>query len=289
MAHIDWITSSIPYAQNFLDSLPLHPSMVIAQATYPPPRYEKAYYMKSGALIAIPSEKNARQKILFQMTGDALEMNRTLGVTDLKLLYWLFIEHRAKFPRFDVAFDTRDSFSDPDHLLWAHQDKLSRTRIKAPVRSVREGERGITHYFGALDSPRMLRTYNKAAELKQLWEVITRVELQNRGNLAQHLVSQCVNNNDLDWTAAAAVKQLIDFPTVKWFQELMASGGVILEPLGRKTTDWQKYMKDIIFPSFINHWRDDNNGDRLFVEMQLKELQDKIKDMRNQLRGKRTD
>lgn len=287
MAHIDWITASLPYHTFNLEELPLHPAMVIATTAYPPPRYERAVYLKNGALIAIPSEKNARQKVLYQMTGDSLEMNRELGVTDTKLLYWLFIEHKARFPRLDVAFDTRDSFSDPDHLLWAWDGGLAKTRIKSPVRSIREGERGITHYFGGLESNRILRTYNKGAELQLLNEVLTRVELQNRKEMAQHLVAEIIRNNELDWSAAAAVKGLIDFPTVKWFQDLMKSGGVQLEPLGRKRTDWQKYIREIIEPSFIRHYREDENGDRLFIKQSLKRISDKIKDIDNMLKGQR--
>lgn len=286
MAHIDWITATIPYHWFDLEKLPLNKAFSIATSAYPPKRYQTAWYLENGALLAIPSHANARQKVLFQMTGDSLEMNRALEIDDLKLLRWLFAEAKARFPRLDVAFDTKDSYSNPDHLLWAYEGGIAKTRIKAPVRSVRNSEGGVTHYFGAADSDRIMRVYDKAKELQLLSEVLTRVELQNRNAQAQHLVSQMVNNNELDWTAAAAVKGLIDFPTVAWFQNLMKSGGVKLEPLGRKQTDWQRYIQKIIEPSFINHYREDDNGDRMFIRQSLQRIQEKIKSIDDMMKGR---
>lgn len=288
MAHIDWITATIPYGEFDILDLPNIKAFATAKATYPPPRYETAFYTEGGALIASPSLKNARQKVLFQMTGDSCEMFRELGVPDTKLLYWLMREKKARFPRFDVAFDTDSLFAVPDHLLWAWQDKRVKTRISAPPRTVSEDEHGVTHYFGAASSDRQLRTYDKAAELGLLSEALTRVELQNRGDMAQHLVGEIVRNNELDWTSAAAVKGLIDFPECEWFQKLMQSGGVKLTPLGRKETDWKKYIRDIIEPSYLRHWRDDENGDRLFTETSLKRMQEKMKELREDMGRKKS-
>lgn len=277
MATIDYITASLPYSEDYFLKMPHDPSFNLATQTYPPKRYETAWYLASGALVAVPSKKNARQRILFQMSGDACQMSRALEVEDTKLLHWLMVESRAKFSRLDVAFDTVDPTAWPERLLWEWRWKQVKTHIREEPRSWQKEGGGVTYYFGAETSPRQLRVYDKAAELELLAGLITRIELQNRDDLAQHLVGQVIKLNNLDWVAARAVKDFVDFPQVKWYQETLKSGGLTLDKLGRKKSDFQKWWREDIEKTFQNHYRDNENGDRMFLRQSLERMREIMK------------
>lgn len=285
MSKIDYITASIPYDVWDLEKLPLHEAFAAAGQGQKVKRYDFSYYLANGALIAVPSKANARQKVLFQMTGESLAMNRTLGVEDTKLLHWLMVEQRAKFSRLDVAFDTVDPTSWPERLLWEWRWKQCKTRIRDEPRTWKKEGGGETIYFGSETSLRQLRTYDKAADLQLLAGIITRVELQNRDDMAQHLAGLIVRNNELDWTTAAACKELIDFPNVKWYQEMMESGGVKNEVLGRKKTDWQTWFHEEIMSLMVNKYLEDQNGARLFLRREINHALQKFDDIENQLKG----
>lgn len=277
VATIDYITASLPFEIGDTMNFPKHDIFKIAMTGVKVPRYESGFMLACGALVAVPSEKNARQKTLFQMTGDACAMMRALEVEDTKMLQYLMVECKAKFARLDVAFDTVDPSSWAQRLLWEWRWKQVKTRIKAEPRFYQKEGGGETYYFGAEDSPRQLRVYDKAEELKLLAGIITRVELQSRDALAQQLAHNITSNNNLDWVAAKTIKDFIDFPQVRWYQELLQSGGVKVDKLGRKQTDFQKWWRNDIEDVFRNHYRDDKNGDRMFLRQSLQRMMDTIK------------
>lgn len=277
MAQIDYITVSLPFEIGDVMNFPKHEAFKIAMSGVRVPRYESGFMLAGGALVAVPSVKNARQKTLFQMTGDACDMTRALGVEDTKLLHWLLVECRGKFARLDVALDTTDPASWAQRLLWEWRWKQVKTRIQEEPRFYQKENGGETYYFGSSESERQLRVYDKAAELGLLSGIITRVELQYRDGQAQHLAQQINSNNNLDWISAKSIKDLIDFPQVRWYQDLLKSGGVVLEKLGRKETDFQKWWKDDIEQVFQNRYRDNKSGDRLFLKQSMDRMKEIIK------------
>lgn len=271
MAHVDYITASLPYDIAIMAHLPDHEAFTAVTQVKPVPRYEKTWLMRNGALLSIPTEAMARQKILYQAGGEALQETRDLGIEDTKLLYWLVREKEARFPRLDVAFDTDHSDSCPESLYFEWENKRAVTHVRKDPRILLEGG-ASTIYFGSTENNRMLRCYDKAAELKLLGQVLTRVELQARNAMAQQLAWQIVENNEIDLTAAAHIKDFIDFPALAWFAALLKAGGVKVAKTGRKKTDWQKYIKNTIIPGIIQHYHDNDIDDRHFIRKTVKEL-----------------
>lgn len=277
MATIDYITVSVPFEVGEVWEFPKHEAFEIAMQTRATSRYEYTYITKVGMMISIPSEKNRRQKCLIEMTGDACSMSRALELQDTKLLQWLMLEAKGKFSRLDIAFDTSDPTSWAQRLLWEWRWKQAKTRITEEPRFYQKENGGETYYFGSASSNRELRVYDKAAEMNLLAGIITRVELQSRKDSAQHLVGQVLEMNNLDWVAARTIKDFIDFPEVRWYQELLKSGGLKLEKLGRKKTDFQKWWKEDIEKVFRNHYRDNRDGDRMFLKQSLDRMKDIIR------------
>lgn len=271
MSNIDYITSSIPYEIAILANLPDHEAFTPVARIKNIPRYETTWLLRNGAMLSIPAQAMARQKILYQASGEAMQETRDLGVADTKILHWLVREKQAKFARLDVAFDTSHPDSCPEALYFEYENKRSVTHVRKPPRILLEGG-ASTIYFGSTENNRMLRCYDKAAELKLFGQVLTRVELQTRNAMAQQLAWQVTENNELDWTAASHIKDFINFPELQWYQDLLLSGGIEPIQAGRKVTDWQKYIKNIIIPGIIKHYHDNDIDDRHFIRITVSEL-----------------
>lgn len=279
MAHIDWITASIPYHDYPLTLLPPHDAMQAVTTIAPVPRYETTWILANGATLSRPRRTNKRQKLLFQITGDGLEMNRSLGLDDIGLNRWLVTEVQASYARLDIAYDTDNPLAYPETLYTAWELKQVITHIRTPPKVTMQSP-GFTIYFGSDNGERKLRCYDKAAELGLLSEALTRVELQARDSMAKHLAWNIYHNNELNWTGAKFIKDFIHFPDLKWWCDLLNSGGVEIPPLGRKETDWLAYMKRTIIPSIEQHWIQNDNGERDFIDKMLVQLQEDFRKRR---------
>lgn len=137
----------------------------------------------------------ARMGVCVELPGTALRTweshNDGCGASSL-LGYLLVFRVNSKVTRLDVAIDT--------DLVHIHQfrDAARAGKIVCASKNVRYlesfSDEGDTLYIGSRTSDRMLRVYNKAVEQNmEPGIVLTRVELETKGGLAQATASALID------------------------------------------------------------------------------------------------
>lgn len=102
-----------------------------------------------------------------------------------------------------------------------------RGRAKTRVRKAWEpdvfaGGNGRTIYYGSEQSDKFLRVYDKARELKLAADVLlNRLELQTRHSVADRLSSAMLKHG-ITRAGKSAIRQHIDFPKLKWYQDALS-------------------------------------------------------------------
>jgi len=261
MAHIDWLTLSLPYRSDFYHALPEHPAFRIEDEHFKIPRYEQAYTLACGAIFAIPAEDNQRQKILFDASGIPMYEARKIGASDPYMLEQL-IYKGAKFTRIDVAFDTDDETATPLQTKWSWDKKECKTHLRTEPKVI-ESPKGDTVYFGDETSERRLRVYDKAKQMDILNQALVRVELQSRNKMANVLARDIVQHGVAP-ASAAHIKKVIDFPFIKWWQKLIDDGGTQAGQIPRKSeSDVMHWLRTQVEPAILKLQKTGSPRERL--------------------------
>lgn len=206
--------------------------------------------------------RRREQKIGVRMTGSELGMFRDMGGNDAKLADFI-AGTQARTSRVDIAFDLFGYGIDPMRLYrdWKSGKLNGRFRkavpmtegVKMPDTSVAEAS---TVYFGSRQSELMVRVYEKGKEqhTELDWQ---RFEIEVKGDKAVAVMS------DIHRLGAGTVgKQLLrdffsDMP-YKFWGDLTVGKSTELTSVGRKLTERQAWLRNIIFPllreEIANEW-----------------------------------
>lgn len=212
--------------------------------------YTKTYDMLWCSAHVDPNRRT--QKIGVRFTGQDLSAYRDLGGTDDRLLQ--FVKHNNATPsRIDLAYDLFGYKIDP---LVIYKDWLSgrvktRARTVQPLsRATRTGADGLaiasTLYIGSRTSPVMVRIYEKGKQMGVDLDWC-RVELEIKDSKAASVLQDCIMHGIGDTARALLIEAM---PTVpyKFWKELTKGKSVALESVGRKKTQRQVWLENIVLP-----------------------------------------
>jgi len=111
----------------------------------------------------------------------------------------------------------------------------------------------------------VLRVYDKGAETEtgELW---TRIELELKGDAALSALV-ALRKNPLPDVIKHAVRDYADIPR-RWWREALKTRGddVEFQPVGRKETDWEKWIFAVALPNVEKALRQNVDGVRSSLE-----------------------
>jgi DNA relaxase NicK len=194
-----------------------------------------------------------QQRRLWTLTGSDLTslINRGFAHETLVSAVCDIIDVSAT--RLDFAVDVREGKADPSDIEneWragrVHTHARKMTVIEATTRG--RGKTGKTVYIGSRQSQAFLRIYDKGAE-QNTGEDWTRIELETKPPLST-LLLKAMNKDGIMSMGTAAVRRCADVPRVDWYTDALAGAGEVDLRVGRKQTDWEKWVKAVALPNVL--------------------------------------
>lgn len=278
--HIDWLQYSVDWP-DFVWEWPLHPAegRDIVRACIPHlpvlgvkierPNDYKPFGMAGYSLIydmlyctAHVNPQRRDMKVGVRMTGKELGVWRDFGGDDKRLA--TFVRGvKGSTSRVDIAFDVWDYGVEPMQIYrdWKGGKVQSQGRKATPLTSGVMGADGkvseaTTVYFGSRTSETMIRVYEKGKEQQTDLDWV-RFEIELKGDKAKVVMA------DIDRLGAGVVgKQILRdyFPKMpyKFWKQLTHGESVELTSVGRKATERQSWLLNVIFPliaeEIANEW-----------------------------------
>lgn len=192
------------------------------------------------------------QKIGVRMRGDELNFWRDLGRTDHELIQWVNLA-KGKPSRLDIAFDCRDYKIDIERIYkdWKKGSFQTRARSAhlepyAIIQPDGRVEESFTLYIGSRTSDIMLRIYDKGIESKTGGDWV-RFEIELKGDTA---LQACIDMHahGIAPIARGILAQFVLKSPYKFYRDLMNEKSVPMTAIGRKLTNRQKWVVDIVLP-----------------------------------------
>jgi len=248
-SHLDKMNISFRHCEQLADMLPCDSELLKPEEEIRPfPHYHRAYRLKCGGIANLSNSD--RQGARLDLGGDAFSAFRASGMSDLD---WM--RTAASFPRkrwttrIDYCFNIHGgeiTFVEDTLREWDERTCKSKFRNEPEVFDNRRGDKGMTIYYGSRKGDKLVRVYDKAAEMNLLKEAWTRVELKlNKPHSAAFVVDAL--DHDLPIVGRSWLLQLIDFPTLDWWN-FMVCGDTIEPRDARKHQDkfWLWAKRDVI-------------------------------------------
>jgi hypothetical protein len=181
------------------------------------------------------------------LTGDDVAMLRSMKkMSDDKIIAKLKRPVR-KFTRIDFAINI--TAGGPDELLIEWNAGRVQTRAKTCDRIDRHGaKKGYTLYVGSRGSDKYIRCYDKAAELGLLYSVLTRIEMQTGGDVADRLAAAMSR----DGTKAVGKQAIRDFAmphNLEWWEQATRGADVDLQLTPSKLTSFSRWLNEQVYPA----------------------------------------
>lgn len=257
---LDWIAVTFQQARNIAQVLPRVIARLPFTETGPGPHgYAKMW--KNGIGVVLLTDGKPEMGMHAIMTGETLSQIRELGVAD-RALCASIVAAQGKASRLDVAVDVYDGELTFDRLVWEYQNG----RIKSPARAATvvknldtpEG----TLYVGRRASNRLLRAYNKGAQVKdeRAW---LRLELECKKMVARAMVGAVAENDDTRAVINTAIRKFAEFPSVPEYQEALAQGNAKIPAVPRKMTNTYVWLMEVCAPA-LARYELDNPQDGVF-------------------------
>lgn len=198
------------------------------------------------------SPQRREQRIGVRFTGTDVGAYRALGGTDQRLID--FCKHsNASLSRIDLAFDLFDFKIDPMKIYkdWVSGKVKTRAHTVTPLsKSTREAggtvDTASTLYIGSRTSPIMVRVYEKG---KQMGIDVDwcRIELEIKDDKANAVLNDLAVYG-ISETGRALLAECIPTMPYKFWSELITRPTIPLEAVGRKKTQRQVWIENVILP-----------------------------------------
>jgi hypothetical protein len=257
---IDWLTGTqaADKAEEFENIIP--DGFEKVEKLKPMGHYSNRWQLSPSGVYAYNLEKNISQMIDFN--GSSLQDARDNGISDTAILHAL---KRAgcRVTRLDYALDIMDADLRASEVLdlWERGYMTTRARTVEQYEEI-TGEKSRTVYFGSRASDQYLRVYDKAQQVKSLWDTWLRIEVQTRKKYANALSEDMVKHGR---TAAGdmKIKSLMNADCMPVIQNALDNADIELTPTPRPESSWEKWMNEQVMKSAIVHSYDDRNRDFL--------------------------
>lgn len=213
-----------------------------------PRNYTKAIRGTLGTFSWHPDRDD--MKICYNLTGTQLEAAYAQDLPHTRLLRAL-MGNAAAFTRIDLALDYPVAV-DIGEVVRAAKAHPETTRAKTLIpydqvelsEGVRQRTTGV--YVGSTKSERWLTVYDKALELQLPDLLLTRIEARNRKRKAQQ-VADMLERDTIPKVTRSVIRDFADLP-LDWWQDALTGPSTELPPVGRKQTDTEKWLCEVIAP-----------------------------------------
>jgi len=159
----------------------------------------------------------------------------------------------ARCTRIDVALDIIDGRNKVSNFQLACERAQCVTSSKT-WRIMQGSEGGHTLYVGSRSSERMVRVYDKKAQLAAKYEQTSydnwvRIECEFKGDKAKNLMRACSENDLIDVMTSHLI-DAVDFPTIPEYGQALNTGGKFVEPTitKRKDTQTRHWLMKMVAP-----------------------------------------
>lgn len=216
-------------------------------------------YSQTFNLLYATAHVNPKRRdmgIGVRMTGQNLSAYRDLGGTESRLFEFLR-GARGKASRIDIAFDLFGYNIDLQRIYadWKRGKVKCRARTVRPLtEGTREKHGGITEattlYFGSRTSEVMIRAYDKGKEQRTDIDW-TRIEIEVKGNKAI-AVCDATYLMGVERVGKQLLREYFQQVPYAFWRELTIGESEPLTPVGRKATEREIWLSEVIFP-LIRH------------------------------------
>ena len=261
---LDWLRFTVPYEADIYDVLPFDWWARDWGAKEPTafPSYNAAIKMVVGRADWHMSLASQRKMITF--TGEDLRQIRERGTDDETLITMVARVPGVSVTRIDFAADAvaMGLRSVSAHKAWQGGSLNTSARsVKVYMSHQAQGDvdPATTVYFGSEQSEKRIRVYDKGKQLGLDYDWV-RVELQARGKVATKLVDQ-MRKKTVIGAGCAAIKGMIDW-SEDWYTDLMTGAVEVDLEIGRKDTNWETWVREVVMPNMEKAIKADVSGAR---------------------------
>lgn len=248
---IDWLTYTVPWNSDLSAALFPHDALFI---TGEPLENIKGYNTSLGlshGRISYHTE-HPENKTCVQLGGADLWHLRQAGIDLRELLAYVYQTLNATITRLDYAVDWYGE-GDPWDLYYSWKANQLHTLAKrAYVKMEAYKVDGVTReiptiYLGSGKSNRMLRCYDKAAQLGVPGPRI-RIELVLRDKLA-NLVVKAMIQDGIGPTGNQAIRHHVQ-GDIAWFNQAISGPSIYIETPPPKERDPKRWLLSNVLPTF---------------------------------------
>lgn len=259
---IDWLTASLvliaemnePGQAAQVGTIPLRQVLgeLVNEKIAPLPFYTHGTEYQFGKVYV--NEKRPEQKRLIVMTGDDWTNLSLAGKDPTLTLRMILAYPYVNITRLDFAVDIRDEDFTISDLLTAWDNGTMRTSAETVDRVQRKGkggkDLGQTVYIGSRSSERLVRCYDKGAQLN-IGEKWARIEIELKGRWAIATAKEMASGRTVE-AGKGVIRQFVT-SGVAWFDNALAKGkgdGYVV-PDKRAQTDHEKWLMNIAVPAVL--------------------------------------
>jgi Replication initiation factor len=262
-AHIDYLTKSYHATKRPDDIVPQIGGLKIEKELGKVRMYSHGYLLKCGGYLLCNTDD--KQGSLLELSGEPVAYLRDNDkLTDKKLLKILreYSDIGRQTTRIDYCWNIPSSDYNPLQTVeeYAKKEYIMNFKGKPRIRAEIDPEtgkpdpRGSTVYYGADTSPNRVTVYDKAYQmglageaLKRVLGGLTRVEIRIREEYAGLLVSD-MHKHGVERAAQSKLKNLLDFPKLKWWQMIFNEAHVELSTKGKTEAQALKFLVRTVKP-----------------------------------------
>ena len=249
VCHIDWLAFSLPYIERSPDDIPYARDFAETFRAVPPRRgYTRAIEFENKVRMDWHPDQ-PRQGVGFVYTGEALRRTRLSGTSD-RFLVNMITKLGASFSRIDIAVNIALPDASAESLREEFDQGRAITGAKAYTFIEGGGtKKGSTFYLGSRTSERMLRFYNKAAQMGMDGITWWRAELEMKGRHAQEW-AKSFKGVETHHHIKGAIRSFVDFTSSMWWVEAMSGDEYTGQlRLPRTESNTMKWLQQQVLPA----------------------------------------
>jgi Replication initiation factor len=185
------------------------------------------------------------------MTGQTLESVRAFGATD-RTLAGDIVAMNGRVSRVDVAVDVFETTLTPEDLETAYRALrvMTRARAGSVIRDLETPEHTV--YIGKRASGRLLRAYNKGAQMRtdEAW---LRLELECKKVMARNLIATIAEHDDTRAVINNAIRKFVNFPDIPEYVAALDAPNVMIRQQPAKMTRTYLWLLSVCAPALARY------------------------------------
>jgi DNA relaxase NicK len=243
-AHLDWISVTFQTGFNLHTLLPEAGEFTYAGKG----RYGYGSIHISGNGAQALSDGSDAQGVHVILPGQTLADMRDRGY-DERALMETILAHGGKLSRLDLAIDVQGGKLTVSDFADGYANGEFITTAKSATRTQEVGGAGDTFYLGSRVSDRLLRVYNKAAQLG-ITDISSwiRLELETKKARARAIAETISAQDDLRSVINEAIQNFLDWDNEDYWA-IISCSNVDLPLLERSLPNFLKWLEIQVMPA----------------------------------------